>query len=253
MARSVRFAFIVVTLMSALAGPASAQAPDAAPKPEAAPDTAPSAAPAPSPPGPVYTLAFFETAAGSHGRTAKLLRAYATATAKVEGNLGELPLQEVARPSRFALVEIWRDKAAADAHAGDFGTLRGDLRPVLTAPFDIRANAGLDVGGGAIGGDRGGGNAVYVLTHVDVFPAGKDQTIEMLKQLAAASRKEGGNLRFDVLQQNGRLNHLPLIEAWHDAAAQGAHATAEHTRAFRTKLVTLQGALYDERLYRPLH
>ena len=35
-------------------------------------------------------------------------------------------------------------------------------------------------------------------------------------------------------------------------AAQNAHAAAEHTRAFRAKLVTLQGALYDERLYRPL-
>ena len=52
-----------------------------------------------------------------------------------------------------------------------------------------------------------------MLTHVDVFPAGKDQTIELLKQLADASRKESGNLRFDVLQQEGRLNHLPLVEA----------------------------------------
>ena len=88
-----------------------------------------------------------------------------------------------------------------------------------------------------------------MLTHVDVFPAGKDQTIDMLKQLAEANRKESGNLRFDVLQQEGRANHLPLIEAWHDAPAQSAHAMAEHTRAFRAKLVPLQGALYDERLY----
>jgi quinol monooxygenase YgiN len=91
-----------------------------------------------------------------------------------------------------------------------------------------------------------------VLTHVDVFPAGKDQTIELLKQLAEASRKEAGNLRFDVLQQDGRANHLPLIESWHDAPAQNAHAMAEHTRAFRAKLVPLQGALYDERLYMKL-
>jgi quinol monooxygenase YgiN len=74
----------------------------------------------------------------------------------------------------------------------------------------------------------------------------------MLKQLAEASRKEAGNLRFDVLQQDGRLNHLPLIEAWRDLPAQNAHAAAEHNRAFRAKLVTLQGALYDERLYRSL-
>src|SRR3989442_17679 len=103
--------------------------------------------------------------------------------------------------------------------------------------------------GPAIGAEPGAGNAVYVLTHVDVFPAGKDQTIEMLKQLAEASRKESGNLRLDVLQQEGRLNHLPLVEAWRDAGAQRGHAMAEHARAFRAKLVPLQGALYDERLY----
>jgi quinol monooxygenase YgiN len=91
-----------------------------------------------------------------------------------------------------------------------------------------------------------------VLTHVDVFPAGKDQTIDLLKQLAEASRKEAGNLRFDVLQQEGRANHLPLIEAWRDPPAQHAHAMAEHTRAFRAKLLPLQGALYDERLYMKL-
>jgi len=113
-------------------------------------------------------------------------------------------------------------------------------------------NAGLSVAGPAIGSEPGGGNPVYVLTHVDVFPAGKDQTIELLKQLAEASRKEAGNLRFDVLQQDGRANHLPLLEAWRDAPAQSAHAMAEHTRAFRAKLVPLQGALYDERLYMKL-
>jgi len=82
-----------------------------------------------------------------------------------------------------------------------------------------------------------------------VFPAGKDQTVEMLKQLAADSRKEPGNLRFDVLQQEGRLNHLPLLEIWRNAGAHDAHVMAEHTRAYRARLVKLQGALYDERLY----
>ena len=38
-----------------------------------------------------------------------------------------------------------------------------------------------------------------------------------------------GNLRVDVLQQEGRLNHLPLIEAWRDLPAQNAHAAADHT------------------------
>lgn len=202
--------------------------------------------------GPVYSLTFFETGVSQAGKGAGLFRQYAAATRKAEGVLGVVALQETARSSRFALIEAWRDKAAAEAHASALGALRNDMQPFLAAPFDTRSNIGLDIAGGPIGSEPDGSRAIYVLTHVDVFPAGKDQTIDMLKQLAAASRKENGNLRFDVLQQDGRANHLPLVEAWRDAQAQSTHAMAEHTRAFRAKLVTLQGALYDERLYRSI-
>jgi quinol monooxygenase YgiN len=211
---------------------------------------APGGAPGPAPnAGPVYIITYFEVGAATAAKTAGLLRPFAAATRKEDGNMGSLALEEIARPARFAIVEVWRDKAAAEAHGAAVGALRNTLQPVFASPFDIRSNAGLSVAGPAVGTEPGGGNRVYVLTHVDVFPAGKDQTIELLKQLAETSRKETGNLRFDVLQQDGHANHLPLVEAWRDAEAQRAHAMAEHTRAFRAKLVSLQGALYDERLY----
>jgi quinol monooxygenase YgiN len=215
---------------------------------------APAGAQTASPPvaGPVYMLSFFETGVSQAGKGAGLLRQYAAATSKADGIIGLLALQETARSNRFALLETWRDKAAAEAHANALGALRNDVQPILAAPFDTRANAALDVAGGPIGSEPDGSRAIYVLTHVDVFPAGKDQAIDMLKQLAAESRKEAGNLRFDVLQQDGRANHLPLVEAWRDAQAESVHAMTEHTRAFRAKLVTLQGALYDERLYRSI-
>ena len=54
---------------------------------------------------------------------------------------------------------------------------------------------------------------------------------------------------FPTVQQDGRANHLPIVEAWRSAETQRAHTMAEYTRAFRAKLVPLQGALYDERLY----
>ena len=236
MARRHRLALVIGVMAAAMSTPAAAQAP----------------VPAAPPSGPVYIITFFEIGAAAAAQTAGMLRQFAAASGKEEGNQGSLALQEIARPDRFAIVDVWRHKPALEAHAAAVAALRDKLQPVLASPFDIRTNIALSVAGPAIGAEPGGGNPVYVLTHVDVFPAGKDQTIEMLKQLAEASRKESGNLRFDVLQQEGRANHLPLIEAWRDAQAQHAHAMAEHTRAFRAKLVPLQGALYDERLYTPL-
>ena len=37
---------------------------------------------------------------------------------------------------------------------------------------------------------------------------------DLLTALAEASRKEEGNLRFDVLQHTMRANHFTIIEAW---------------------------------------
>ena len=234
-----RFALVIGLMTAAMSMSADAQTPATAP----APNT-----------GPVYVITFFETSAAAAPKAIAQLRPFAAATRKQDGNQGFLALQEIARPSRFAILEVWRDKPAVEAHAAALAALRDQLQPLFASPFDTRTNygpsvIGLSVAGPAIGAEPGGGNAVYVLTHVDVFPAGKDQTIDLLKQLADASRKESGNLRFDVLQQEGRANHLPIVEAWRDAKAQNTHAMAEHTRAFRAKLVPLQGALYDERLY----
>jgi quinol monooxygenase YgiN len=223
-------------MLAAITGAAQAQAPAGAPSPAASS-------------GPIYIVTYFEIDAAAAGKTIALLQQFAAATVTENGNIGFLALEELARPARFATVEVWRDKAALEAHGAAVNALRDKLQPVFASPFDIRANSGLSVAGAAIAAEPRTLNPVYVLTHVDVFPAGKDQTIELLKQLADASRKENGNLRFDVLQQDGRANHLPLIEAWRDGEAQRTHAAAEHTRAFRAKLVPLQGALYDERLY----
>jgi quinol monooxygenase YgiN len=233
-----RLALTVALMLSAITGSASAQAP------------APGGTASPSPStGPVYIVTYFEVGAAAAGKTVGLLQQFATATRKEDGNGGFLALEELARPARFAMVEVWRDKAAVEAHGAAVAALRDKLQPLFASPLDIRSNSGLSVAGPAIGDEPRSLKPVYVLTHVDVFPAGKDQTIELLKQLAEASRKEAGNLRFDVLQQDGRANHLPLVEAWRDGDAQRAHVMAEHTRAFRAKLVPLQGALYDERLY----
>ena len=232
MSRSTWLGVAIAVVFAATIGSAAAQAP----------------ASPPAGSGPVYLLTFCEVAPSAVAKTLPLLRQYADDDRKAEGNTGALALHETGRLGRFAIVEVWRDKAAVDAHGAALTALSDKLQPVLASPFDIRSNAALDVAGPAIGAYAGNG-AVYVLTHVDVFPAGKDQTIEMLKELAAASRKEPGNLRFDVLQQDGHLNHLPVIETWRDARAHDAHVMAEQTRAFRAKLVPLQGALYDERLY----
>jgi quinol monooxygenase YgiN len=197
----------------------------------------------------MYLVAYFETGAAAANEAAGQLGQFAAASRKADGNLGFEALREEDRPGRFAILEVWRDKAAADAYAAAESGFREKLQPLLSAPFDIRTCIGLEVNPTAAPAPA---TALYVLTHVDVIPAGKDDTIALLRQLTEASRKQNSVARFDVIQQPNRPNHLFLIEAWLTGAARGAHVVAAPTHEFRDKLVQYQGALYDERLYRPI-
>jgi quinol monooxygenase YgiN len=98
----------------------------------------------------------------------------------------------------------------------------------------------------------GGSEAVYALTHVDVFPAGKEQAAALVTALAEANRKLPGNLWFDVVQVVGRPNHFTLVQGWRDRKSFDDSLMAASTRDFRQKLTPLEGALYDERLYHAL-
>jgi quinol monooxygenase YgiN len=201
--------------------------------------------------GPVYTVVYFEVAPTEGPQTAAAARQYAEASGKEDGNLAFEIFQEIARPSRFAVVEVWRDKKAAEAHgkAAAANALGQKLQPAMIDGFGVRQHSGFSLAApkGQIPSD-----AIYVVTHVDVFPTGKDQAAELVKVQAEAARKDDGNLRYDVLQWDGHPNHFTLVEAWRDRKAFDASSAAAHTKEFRQKLMPLEGALYDERLYQPV-
>jgi quinol monooxygenase YgiN len=197
---------------------------------------------------PVYVVTYFDVAPTATPETATLLRQYAEAARKETGNLSLQAFAEIGRPNRFAILESWRDKPALEAHGATASTSGfGDkLKPLLISGTGARLLSDFSV---AAPTAQPGSGTVYVLTHVDVPPPQKDQAIELQKALAAAARKDDGNLWFDVLQQNDRPNHFTLYEGWRDQKAFDASIAAAHTKEFRQKLNPLEGALYDERLY----
>ena len=198
--------------------------------------------------GQVYIVTYFDVAPTAAQQSAAIAREFADASRKENGNAGFEAFEEIARPSRFALLESWRDKKASDAHDAGTGAtaLRDKLQPLTIGGFGVRVHSGLSVAAptGQLPAD-----AIYVLTHVDVFPVHKDQAIELVKAQADAARKDDGNLRFDVVQWDGHPNHFTLIEVWRDRKAFDASVTTPHNKQFRDKLTPLEGALYDERLY----
>jgi len=199
-------------------------------------------------PGPLYIVTYFDVAPTSTQQSAGIIREAADASRKGDGNAGFEAFEEIGRPSRFATLEIWRDKKAADAHNASTVTaaFRNKLQPLMIGGFGSRPHGGLSV---AVAKGQPPADALYILTHVDVFPTHKDQAIELVKAQAEAARKDDGNLRYDVVQWDGHPNHFTLVEVWRDRKAFDASVTAPHNKEFRDKLTPLEGALYDERLY----
>ncbi len=198
---------------------------------------------------PVHVATYVEVGAASDKDVIKLLKQYRDETRKENGNLRSEVVQEIGRPNRFVVLEIWKDQAAFDAHgkSGGTGTFREKLKAIQNAPYDERVHNMLNVGSDdTVGAKR----AVFVVSHVDVPPPRKDELIAALNPLADTSRKGDGNARFEVVQQTSRPNHFTVIEAWKDRKAYDARGSAAPQRQFRDKLGPMLGALYDERLYR---
>ncbi len=211
----------------------------------------PAIANAAEPSGPVYGVGYFEAAAPDIGKVAADVKQLVAASRKESGNLVFDAFQEIGRPSRFAVFAGWRDAAARDAHRTGAAekAFQDKVRAILVGPAEIRVHDGFSI---AAPSGQGGRDAVYVLTHVDVFPAGKDQAAALVTALAQAGRKAPGNLMFDVLQVQGHPNHFTLVQGWRDRKAFDANLMAPSTRDFRQKITPLEGALYDERLYHAL-
>jgi|SRR5258708_31172544 quinol monooxygenase YgiN len=88
---------------------------------------------------------------------------------------------------------------------------------------------------------------VYVVTHLDILgPANTEKATPMLRQFVSDSRKDSGNVRFEMLQQNGRANHFTIVEVWQTRQAYEAHNAAEHTRQFREKVQPILGSPWDD-------
>jgi quinol monooxygenase YgiN len=200
----------------------------------------------------VYLATYVEVAPDAVAPGIALLKQYRDASSKEDGNLRAKALAEIERPNRFVVVETWRDKAALEAHGRSAATskFRDKLKSIADAPYDERITNALYA---TQGKTEGRSDAIYVVTHVDVIPAGKDDCMAALKAMSVDTAADAGNISYEVLQQANRGNHFTVIEAWTNRKALDAHAMAAHTRAFREKISPVAGALYDERLYKALN
>lgn len=193
-----------------------------------------------------YAVSYVETTAASTAAAVTALKRYRDGSRVQDGFVRAEFFEQIGRPGHFAVIETWRDQKIFDARDGAAQKRLIDaLEPIRVSGYDQRPYKTLSVGTTP---PPTGGQIVYVISHVDVTP--NPQVPVLLRQLADASRREPGNLRFDVLLHTMRGNHFTVIEAWRNQQALDAHVAAAHTKQYRDTLQPLTGSPLDERVFR---
>jgi len=209
---------------------------------------APPVAPPQPAPGPRYVVTYVDVAPAAESQALALFKGYRDASRREDGNVRADVLQS-SRRGQFVIVEEWRDEGTWKAHraAAHVSQFHEKLTPIRITAYDERVHTNFAIGAASTAPS----DAVWVVTHVDVVPNGLPKAREALQSQVEHTRKENGNVRFDVLQ-GVRMNHFTVVEAWRDERAREAHISAAHSRTYREGLreTAVDGAPYDERLYR---
>jgi len=198
-----------------------------------------------------YSVSYFEVPPSSKSAAVSAFKQYRDTSRKEDGFVRQELFEQADWGGHLVLIETWSNPKGFDAHntATHTRAWRQKMDELRISEFDQRPYKTLSL---STGPDAALDRATFVISHVDIGGQGTNAA-DLLRRHSEASRKEAGNLRFDVLQHNMRANHFTVIEAWRDEKALQAHASAQHTRQYRDGLGPITGSPLDQRLYRLLN
>jgi quinol monooxygenase YgiN len=203
---------------------------------------------------PVYAVTYLDVSTDWVVQGAGLIKQYRDLSAHHAGNLEFTTMRETCRPNRFVIVEGWKDQAAFAAHekSADTALFSFTLEAIRNSPANQHV---LQSFANVPARSQPASGAVYMVEHVDFSPAANATGLPLVKELAQASQKEEGVVRYDIYQEPPpHANHYSVVAVWANRAAFDAHETAAYTRQFRAATVMpVRANLYDQRLYEPLN
>jgi quinol monooxygenase YgiN len=90
-------------------------------------------------------------------------------------------------------------------------------------------------------------DAIHLATYVEVSPSDTGSAAQAFSLYRGASRKESGNLDFEVLSEIDRPARFVIVEAWRDATSFTAHNKSESTADYRRTMDAMASAPADIR------
>jgi quinol monooxygenase YgiN len=196
----------------------------------------------------IYEVSYLEVTPSSRTAVIAALKQYAEASRKEDGYASCDVLEQMGRPGHLVVLEKWADQKRFEAHA--MATSRQQLLTKIT-PMRLGLDQHVHRTVAVAAASKPNDKAIIVVSHVDTAGNQVDAPA-LMRGLAEKSRKEKGNLRFDVFQNEMRLNHFTIVETWETQDALDTHAVAPHTREYRDAIQPVLGSPLDERLFKLL-
>jgi quinol monooxygenase YgiN len=195
-----------------------------------------------------YSVAYVNILPASRTAAISAIKQYRDASRKDDGFQRMEFFEQAGRPANFCIIETWANSTDLDTHGASANAkdFRNKIDSIRLSEYDQRPYKTLSLG--PAHNDKSS-RGIFVITHVDIGGQGTNAA-ELLRKLAEASRKEEGNLRFDVLLHAMRGNHFTVIEEWQTPKTIATHAAASHTKEYRNSFGPIAGSPLDERLYK---
>ena len=157
-----------------------------------------------------YSVAYVDIAPASRVAAITAIKQYRDAS-RNDGGFQRIEFFEQAgRPGHFCIIETWASNKDLDTHATSANAkgFRTKIDSMRLSDYDQRPYKTLSL---STAHNAGSSRSIFVITHVDIGGQGTNAA-DLLRKLSETSRKEEGNLRFDVLQHSMRANHFTVIE-----------------------------------------
>jgi quinol monooxygenase YgiN len=88
----------------------------------------------------------------------------------------------------------------------------------------------------------------HVVIYVDLDPTHSATGTSLLVKEALIARREAGCMESILLKEEGRPNHLMLVEVWHSVEDLNAFRSGAQYKRFRSDLLPTLASPFDERI-----
>lgn len=90
---------------------------------------------------------------------------------------------------------------------------------------------------------------IIIHANLQVQPDQEQAFLEAARAVVEGSRKETGNVSYDLKKSTDRDCHYTMVELWKDAAATQVHNKSEHFQAFSKQAAAFMAAPMELNVY----